>query len=111
MELHRAVVIVAKWPIIRPHHYIHNYLKSHAGLNPDSLPFVKANVIVAPVIEARGFRVRVPSHALRDPDPPAVLQVIGYAGGPERMAAYRRLNAGIGSAAPDQWTEPSQPRN
>jgi len=27
------------------------------------------------------------------------------------MAAYRRLNAGIGSAAPDQWTEPSQPRN
>jgi hypothetical protein len=33
-------------------------------LNPDPLHFVKAHVIVAPVIQARRLRVRVPGHAL-----------------------------------------------
>src|SRR5271157_767918 len=38
------------------------------GPNPDPLDFAHAHVIVAPVIQARCFRVRVASHTLRYPD-------------------------------------------
>ncbi len=38
--------------------------------NPDPLDFLNAHIIGSPIIEARGFRVRVPGHALRDLDTP-----------------------------------------
>src|ERR1039457_4205546 len=67
--------------------------------NPNSLNFPCADVIVAPVIEPGGFRVRMPGHALRDFDTATVRQVICYAGGAEGVAAYRGFNSRIGSAA------------
>jgi hypothetical protein len=63
--------------------------------------YSQREAVVAPIIEARRFRVRVPGHALRDLDTAAIRQVIGYARGAEGVAAYRRLNAGIGSTAAD----------
>src|ERR1017187_2110294 len=66
--------------------------------NPNSLNFPYADVIVAPVIEPGGFRVRMPGHALRDFDTATVRQVICYAGGAEGVAAYRGFNSRIGSA-------------
>ena len=51
--------------------------------NPNLLNFPHADIIVAPVIEARRFRVRVLGHALRRLDARAVFQGISYAGGVE----------------------------
>jgi hypothetical protein len=42
------------------------------SLNPGPVDFAYANVVVAPVVEAYGFRVGVSSHALRDFNTPAV---------------------------------------
>ena len=50
-------------------------------LNPHALDFADADVIVAPVIEAGGFGVGVPGHALGDFELAAVGQIVGYAGG------------------------------
>jgi len=40
--------------------------------NPNSLNFPHADVVVSPVVQTGGFGVRVPGHALRDLDAPAV---------------------------------------
>src|ERR1017187_10015101 len=60
-------------------------------LNPNSLHLVKAHVIVASMTEGRRFRVRMPGHALRHRDTPAVFQVIGFLSSAEGVAAYCRL--------------------
>ena len=67
--------------------------------NPDPLDFAHADVIVAPVVKAGGFRVRVTGHALRDLDAPAVRQVIRNPGRAESVAAYRGFDSRIGSTA------------
>jgi hypothetical protein len=69
--------------------------------NPDPLHFPHAYIIIAPVIQARGFRVRVPGHALCDLDAPAVGQVVRNPRGAEGVAAYPSFNAGVGSTAAD----------
>jgi len=71
--------------------------KLPSNSDPRDLP--DAYIIIAPVIEARRFRVRVPSHALRDLDPPSVRQIIRNPRGAEGVAAYRGFNARIGSTA------------
>jgi hypothetical protein len=58
-------------------------------------------MIVAPVVESRRFRVRVPGYALRDLGTIALPQVIGYRRGAKSVTAYRRLNAGVRSTAAD----------
>jgi hypothetical protein len=58
--------------------------------NPDPLDLTHADVIVAPVVEAGGFRVRVSGHALRDLDASAVRQVIGYARRPGMYGSLSR---------------------
>jgi precorrin-3B methylase len=40
--------------------------------NGDLGHFGKAHIVAAAIIEAGGFRIRVPGHALRDLDTPAV---------------------------------------
>ncbi len=55
--------------------------------NPHALDFADADIVVAAVIEAGGFCVRVPGHALRDLEFPPIRQVVGNAGGAEGMAA------------------------
>jgi hypothetical protein len=45
--------------------------------NSDSLFFTYADVIIAPIIGARRFGVRVSRHALRDLDTAAVGEVVG----------------------------------
>ena len=66
-----------------------------ASSNPNSLNFPDADVIVAPVVEARGFRVRVSGHALRHLDTSAVREVVRNPRGAERVAAYRGCNSRI----------------
>jgi hypothetical protein len=52
--------------------------------NPNPLDFADAEVIVAPVVKPRRFRIQEPGHALRNFDTPAVStvssQVVGPAG-------------------------------
>ena len=55
--------------------------------NSDPLDLPHAYIIVAPVVKASGFRIRVPSHALRDLDAAAVRQVVRNARGAEGVAA------------------------
>jgi hypothetical protein len=54
--------------------------------NPDPLHFAHADIIVAPVIEARGFRVRVPGHLLRDLDAATIREVVRDPRGTEGVA-------------------------
>lgn len=64
------------------------------ALNPDALDFIKAHVIVAPVVEARCFAVGVSGHALRSLDAPAIFEVIGDARGAEGCCVIeKRANA------------------
>jgi hypothetical protein len=65
------------------------------GSNPNLRYFRKAHVIAAAVIEAGGFRVGVPGHALRDLDSSAVGEIIREAGRAEGVAADRRSSACI----------------
>jgi hypothetical protein len=58
------------------------------GSNPNPLDFAHAHIIIAPVVEAGRFSVRVTGHALRDFDAIAVRQIIGNAGRPKTMAAF-----------------------
>jgi len=58
--------------------------------DPDSLDFAETDVIIAAIVEAGGFGVGMPGHALRDFDPAAVGQVIGDPGRAEGMATDRR---------------------
>src|ERR1039457_4412674 len=67
--------------------------------NPHLLHLAHADVVGAPVVEAGGFGVRVPCHALRDLDTPAVRKVVRNPRGAEGVAAYRRLDAGARGAA------------
>src|SRR5580658_4419917 len=60
--------------------------------NPDPLDFPDADVVVAPVVKAGGFRVRVPGHALRDLDTAAIGEVVRNPCGAEGMATYRGFN-------------------
>jgi len=53
------------------------------------------------IVKARGLRVRVPRHTLRDLDTAAIRQVIGNPRGAEGMAPYRRLNTRRLSTAAD----------
>src|ERR1017187_1855113 len=54
-------------------------MRSRLHSHSDPLHLAHADVIVAPVIEARGFGVRVSGHALRDLDAPAIREVVRYA--------------------------------
>jgi hypothetical protein len=69
-------------------------LKSQFSQLPD------ADVIVAPVIEARCFCVRVSGHALRDLDParPLINSSV-YARDAESLADYHDFNSLVGSTA------------
>jgi hypothetical protein len=72
---------------------------TNASSNPDPLDLTNADMIVAPIIEAGGFRVRVSGHALRDLDPPAVGEVVRNPRRAESMAAYRCFNSRADSTA------------
>ena len=48
--------------------------------NPYPLDLAHAHIIIAPVVKPGRFRVRMPGHALRDLDTPAVRQVVRDAG-------------------------------
>jgi hypothetical protein len=61
-------------------------------LNPYPLYFIKANVIVAPVVEAGCFRIGVTGHALCDSNAAVVFQVIGNALATARAVVAQRVS-------------------
>src|SRR5260370_22400439 len=62
--------------------------------NPYSLDLTHAHVIVAPVINPGGLRVRMAGHPLRHFDTSAIRQVVRNPSGAEGVAAYRGFDAG-----------------
>src|SRR5215472_1147765 len=71
---------------------------SYPPSNPNPLDFADADIIVAPVIEARGFCVRVAGHLLRNLDAPAVREIVGNSRSAESVTADFSLDTGIGPA-------------
>ena len=69
--------------------------------NPDPFQFIQAHVITAAVIKTGRARTLVVRHLLRHFQPPAVLQIRGDPGCPERVAADFRFDAGRCGPAPD----------
>jgi hypothetical protein len=68
-------------------------------MSDPQIPIRSTSPSLTSSLTAGRLRVRMSGHLLRDLDAPAVRQIVRDAGRAERVAAYRGLNARVGSTA------------
>jgi hypothetical protein len=68
-------------------------VRSHS--NPHAFVFIERELVAAPVIEFRGARRRMVGHGLRVLERALAFEIVGNAGGTQRVIANCRFDAGL----------------